>query len=483
MIDFRPILFIVGILLATLAVAMVLPAVADAAVGNRDWQVFAISAALTLFVGGILVLSTRGAVRGGIGLRQAFVLTTLCWLVIPTFAALPFMFADLKLDYTDAFFEAMSGVTTTGATVIVGLDHAAPGILLWRALLQWLGGIGIIAMALVVLPMLQVGGMQLFRMESSDRSEKALPRAAQFATWTGFLYLGFTLLCAALYRLAGMGGFDAVAHAMTTIATGGFSTRDSSVGFYKEPLIDLVAVIFMLIGSLPFVLYVRAVRGAPGMLWRDEQVRWFLGIVLIAVSAMTMYLVFLRGVDGPDALRMAAFNVVSVITGTGYATTDYDAWGGFAITAMFCLMFIGGCAGSTTCGIKVFRLQVLYASANIQVRRLLQPNGVFIPYYNGKPIPDAVTESVMAFFFLFLLCFMAIAVGLSLAGLDFITAMSGAATAISNVGPGLGPIIGPAGNFASLPDAAKWLLAAGMLLGRLELFTVLVLLMPSFWRA
>lgn len=483
MIDFRPILFIVGVLLATLAAAMVLPAVADAAVGNRDWQVFAISAALTLFVGGILVLSTRGLARGGIGLRQAFVLTTLCWLVIPTFAALPFMFADLKLDYTDAFFEAMSGVTTTGATVIVGLDHAAPGILLWRALLQWLGGIGIIAMALVVLPMLQVGGMQLFRMESSDRSEKALPRAAQFAAWTGFLYLGFTLLCAALYRLAGMGGFDAVAHAMTTIATGGFSTRDSSVGFYKEPLIDLVAIIFMLIGSLPFVLYVRAVRGAPGMLWRDEQVRWFLGIVLMVVSAMTMYLVFLRGVAGPDALRMAAFNVVSVITGTGYATTDYGAWGGFAVTSMFCVMFIGGCAGSTTCGIKVFRLQVLYASANIQVRRLLQPNGVFIPYYNGKPIPDAVTESVMAFFFLFLLCFMAIAVGLSLAGLDFITAVSGAATAISNVGPGLGPIIGPAGNFASLPDPAKWLLAAGMLLGRLELFTVLVLLMPSFWRA
>jgi len=481
LIDFRPILFIVGILLATLAVAMTLPALADAVVAHPDWQVFAASAAFTFFIGNVLILTTRSSKRR-INLRQAFVLVAACWLVIPTVGALPFTFALLELDYTDAFFEAMSGVTTTGATVIIGLDAAPPGILLWRALLQWLGGIGIIAMAITVLPMLQVGGMQLFRMESSDKSEKAMPRMAQVATFTGLIYLAATMLCAALYWAAGMNGFDAVAHAMTTLATGGYSTHDGSVGHFDSALIDTVAVVFMLVGSLPFVLYLRAVRGAPGHLWRDQQVRLFFTIVAVSVAGMTFYLNIVNGIDALSALRLASFNVISVITGTGYATTDFSAWGGFAVAALFCMMFIGGCAGSTTCGLKIFRFQVLYAAAHIQLRRLLQPNGVFIPYYNGKPIEDSVLASVMAFFFLFILCWVALAVGLGLAGLDFITAASGAASAISNVGPGLGPVIGPHGHFADLPDTAKWMLAAGMLLGRLELFTILVLLMPSFWR-
>ncbi len=481
MIDFRPILFIVGILLSTLAVAMTLPAVADAAVANPDWQVFAASAALTLFFGIMLMLTNRAGKRS-LNLRQAFILTALCWLVIAIFGALPFTFANLNLDYTDAFFEAMSGVTTTGSTVIARLDQAPPGILLWRALLQWLGGIGIIAMAITVLPMLGVGGMQLFRMESSDKSEKAMPRTAQIAAYTGLIYLGLTLICAAMYWSAGMTGFDAVAHAMTTIATGGFSTRNGSIGYFDSAAIDTIAIAFMLIGSLPFVLYLRAIRGEVGALWRDEQVRVFAAIVAVSIAAMSLYLNLQTGADGPTAIRLAAFNVVSVLTGTGYATADYAGWGGFAMAGLFTLMFVGGCAGSTTCGLKVFRLQVLYEAAHIQLRRLLQPNGVFIPYYNNKPIPESVLESVMAFFFLFILCWAAIAIGLGLTGLDFVTATSGAAAAIANVGPGLGEVIGPAGNFASLPDAAKWLLSAGMLLGRLELFTILVLLMPSFWR-
>jgi len=482
LIDFRPILFIVGILLATLAVAMTLPALADALAANPDWQVFAASAALTFFIGVVLILTTRTGKRR-INLRQAFVLTALCWLVIPLVGALPFAYSLLDMDYSDAFFEAMSGVTTTGSTVIIGLDLAPPGILLWRALLQWLGGIGIIAMAITVLPMLQVGGMQLFRMESSDKSEKAMPRMAQVATWTGVIYLALTLVCAALYWSAGMSGFDSIAHAMTTIATGGFSTHDASVGYFNSPLIDSIAVLFMIVGSLPFVLYLRAVRGAPGHLWRDRQVRLFITIVALAVAGMTFYLNMSRDVEALTALRLSAFNVISVITGTGYATADFSLWGGFAVAALFCMMFVGGCAGSTTCGLKIFRFQVLYAAAHIQLRRLLQPNGVFIPYYNNKPIEDSVLASVMAFFFLFILCWVALAVGLGLAGLDFITATSGAASAISNVGPGLGPIIGPAGHFADLPEPAKWMLSAGMLLGRLELFTILVLLMPSFWRA
>jgi trk system potassium uptake protein TrkH len=481
LIDFRPILFIIGILMSTLALAMCLPAVADAAVKNPDWEVFALAAAFTLLIGVMLMLTARSRARN-LNQRQAFILTALSWTIIPAFGALPFTFSELELSYTDAFFEAMSGITTTGSTVLTGLDFAPPGILIWRALLQWLGGIGIIAMAIAILPMLQVGGMQLFRMESSDSSDKVLPRAAQLITYIGFIYLGMTMMCALSYWLAGMRGFDAVAHAMTTIATGGFSTSDQSIGHFASASVDTIAVVFMLLGSLPFVLYLRALRGNPGSLWRDSQVHWFLAIVLVAVSAMAFHLYLNNGFGLREAFRLASFNVVSIITGTGYATTDFGLWGTFGLTLLFFMMFVGGCAGSTTCGIKVFRFQVLYATAVTQIRRLLEPHGVFISYYNGKPIPYSVGDSVMSFFFLYALCFAVIAIGLGMIGLDFLTAMSGAATAISNVGPGLGDVIGPAGTFASLPDSAKWLLSLGMLLGRLELFTILVMLAPAFWR-
>ena len=467
--------------MSTLALAMCLPAVADAAVYNPDWQVFALASAFTLLIGVMLMITARSPSRS-LNQRQAFVLTTLSWTAIPAFAALPFTFSELDLSYTDAFFEAMSGITTTGSTVLTGLDFAPPGILLWRALLQWLGGIGIVAMAIAILPMLQVGGMQLFRTESSDRSDKVLPRAAQLIAFIGFIYLSFTLLCALAYWLAGMTGFEAVAHSMSTIATGGFSTSDQSVGRFASPAVDAIAVTFMLIGSLPFVLYLRALRGNPGALWRDSQVRWFLTIVLLAIGSIAAYLYVRMDLGVGKALQLASFNVVSIITGTGYATADFGLWGSFPLTLFLFLMVIGGCAGSTTCGIKIFRFQVLYATAVTQIRHLLEPHGVFIAYYNGKPIAESVSDSVMFFFFLYAASFAAIATGLGLIGLDFLTAMSGAATAISNVGPGLGDVIGPAGTFVSLPDSAKWLLSLGMLLGRLELFTVLVMLAPAFWR-
>lgn len=470
-------------LLSVLAGAMLVPAALDLASGSPEWQVFAASAAVTVFVGVALTITSRGQ-PFNLNLRQTFVLTTATWVMLPAFAALPFTFSDLRLSYTDAFFEAMSGITTTGSTVIVGLDSVPPGLLLWRAMLQWLGGIGVIVMALSVLPMLRVGGMQLFRTESSDTSEKVLPRAAQIASSIGLIYLALTLICAACYALAGMTWFQAIAHAMTTVATGGFSTSDQSVGLFDNAAVDYVATVFMIMGGLPFVLYLRAVRGQPWALIRDSQVQWFLSIVAIAISSMTLYLWAWHPEIGLlEALRLCAFNVTSIITGTGYATTDFGLWGSFAIGAFFFLMVIGGCAGSTTCGIKIFRFQVIYATASAQLNRLIHPHGVYTPYYNRKPIPEAISESVMSFFFLFALCFSALALGLSLMGLDFLTSMSGAATAIANVGPGLGPVIGPAGTFAPLPDAAKWLLAFGMLLGRLELFTVLILLSPQFWKS
>ena len=463
-----------------LAVAMCLPAIADVAADNPDWQVFLTAAVFTLFVGGTLALSSRGNIRT-ITPRQGFVLTTTLWLVIPAFAALPFAFADMDLSYTDAFFESMSGLTTTGSTVIRSLDVAPPGVLIWRALLQWLGGIGVIAMAIAILPLLRIGGMQLFRMESSDRSEKAMPRTTQLVAYIAFIYLAASVVCAIAYWAAGMRGFDAIAHAMTTIATGGFSTYDASIAHFESPVIECIGVVFMLVGSLPFVLYLRALRGNARPLIRDDQVRLFLLIVIIAIFAVAYYR-YETGVEIGTALREAAFNVVSIITGTGYATADYGAWGSFGLMMFFFLMFVGGCAGSTTCGIKIFRFQVLYATAVTQVRRLLEPHGVYLAYYNRKPIPEEVSASVMAFFFLYVLSYAVIAIALGLIGVDFLTAASGAATAISNVGPGLGPTIGPSGTFATLSDSAKWILSAGMLLGRLELFTVVVLLLPSFWR-
>lgn len=460
---------------------MIVPAAVDLAVGNPDWKVFAAASSLTLFVGLMMTLTNR--VRTGVmSIRQAFVMTALSWCLLPAFAALPLAFSDLNLSYTDAFFEAMSGITTTGSTVIVGLDFAPPGLLLWRSLLQWLGGIGIIVMAVSVLPMLQVGGMQLFRMEFAERMEKALPRAAQIGGWISAIYLVMTMLCAALYWLAGMSGFDAINHAMTTVATGGFSTYDASMGVFGSERIEWIATVFMMLGSLPFLLYLQAVRGQPMALWRDSQVRWFFAILLSAISLMILYLIVIKAWPVGDALRFTSFNVTSIMTGTGYATQDFGGWGAFAPPLFFLLMFIGGCAGSTSCGIKIFRIQVLYQTAKIQMRRLLIPNGVFIAYYNGRPIPESVEESVMSFFFLFVALFALLACALGALGLDFITATSGAATAIANVGPGLGDVIGPSGNFASLPDAAKWLLSLGMLLGRLEIFTILVLLAPSFWR-
>jgi trk system potassium uptake protein TrkH len=479
--EYRAVFLVNGILLLILGLAMLVPALLDARVGHPDWQVFLAAAFLTGFVGAALSITCWGSGES-LHLRQAFVLTTTVWVVTPAFGALPFVFSDLGLSYTDAFFEAMSGITTTGSTVISGLEYAPPGILIWRALLQWMGGIGIIVTAVAILPLLQVGGMQLFRMESSDASEKVLPRAAQIAGAISVIYLSLSLLCALGYWAAGMPAFEAAAHAMTTIATGGFSTSDLSLGVYDSALIDYTAVAFMIIGSLPFLLYFQVVRGRPLALWRDSQVRWFFAILLTAVAAMTVYQIGGNGMPVADAVRFTAFNVTSILTGTGYTTDDYGQWGGFAVVVFFFVMFIGGCAGSTSCGIKIFRFQVLYAAARSQMSRLLQPHGVFVANFNRRPIPDSVMDSVMSFFFLFVLSFAVMAVLLSLMGLDFLTAISGAGTAIANVGPGLGDVIGPSGTFAPLPDMAKWLLAAGMLLGRLELLTVMVLFTRTFWR-
>ncbi len=479
--DLRPILLVAGLLLTTLGAAMFIPALTDIVADNDDWRVFMGSALLTLFIGGSLTLVNWGH-AGKLSLQQAFVMTIFSWIALAAFAAMPLALSQLNMSYTDAFFESMSGLTTTGSTVIVGLDDAPPGILLWRALLQWLGGVGIVVMAVAMLPMLQIGGMQLFKVEAFDTPEKVLPSAARFAFSITIIYVVLTIICTICLRLAGMNWFDGVAHAMTTIATGGFSTKDASIGGFDSALIDYIVVVFMLVGSLPFALYLQTVQGKTGVIWRDPQVRLFLSAVVFLVAMMTSYQLYANVNEGWDALRYSAFNLVSVMTGTGYSSQNYSAWGPFAVVALFWIMFIGGCAGSTSCGIKIFRFHVLWAAMSAHVRRTVYPHGVFTPRYGGRPIDQAVITSVMSFFFLFFASIFVLAIALSFTGLDYITALSAAATSIANVGPGLGNMVGPAGTFTDLSDPAKWLMSAGMLLGRLELFTVLIIFTPGFWR-
>ena len=478
---FTPVLNILGILLTLLAATMLLPMVADIVTGSDNWQSFAISALVTGFIGVGLWIANQESTTLDIGLRQAFLLTNGAWLSIGLFGAIPLFLSDLNLSISDALFESVSGVTTTGSTILPHIELASAGILLWRALLQWLGGIGIVVMAMAVLPMLSVGGMQLFKTESYDSADKVIPRATQLAGGIFIAYTALTGFWALMLALAGMPGFDALAHAMTTIATGGYSTRTLSIGAYDSWLIEVIIIGGMIIGSLPFAHYVAMTRGGWQRLIDDPQVRWFLSLMLGLVALVTFNL-FQQGYGAADALRMASFNTISIVTGTGYGTANFAVWGGFATTILLISMFIGGCAGSTTCGVKIFRLQVLASTIKVQISRLLRPHGVALAYYNKRPVNESVMDAVMGFFYLYILCFVVLAAVLGLTGLDFDTALSGAATAISNVGPGLGDMIGPSGHFGDLPMLAKWAMCVGMFLGRLELFTVLVMLHPGFWR-
>ena len=481
--DLRPVYFVVGLMIAALGAAMFAPMCVDLAYNDRSWQTFAISGALTLLFGSVLALINYTP-SPDLRSRGAFLLTVLSWLALSAFSALPFIMAPMKMGLTDALFEATSGITTTGSTVLTGLDDLPKGILLWRAILQWIGGIGIIVTAMAVLPMLKVGGMQLFRLESSDMGEKLLPQAASIAAWISSIYLALTLLCLGGYMMTGMNGFDATAHAMTTVATGGYSTSDASMGGFMDDGADMVCMVFMMAGAMPFGIYLIMAKNqtftAP---FKDPQVRAFIGVMATLIAMVTFYLWGHSEMTQSRALRLSAFNVISIVTGTGYATADYGQWGPFAVACFFVFMFIGGCAGSTACSIKIFRYQVALAGLKAYLFKMPQPNAVSPLRYGGKPLHSGVVYSVMGYFFVFFLTFAVTAILLSFLGLDTLTAWSGAGSAVANVGPGLGDMIGPAGTYQDLSSPAKWVLMIAMIVGRLEIVTALVVLMPSFWRA
>ncbi|WP_372885132.1 TrkH family potassium uptake protein [Shimia sp.] len=482
MIDLRPVGYVIGLLVALLGLTMLLPMLVDFASGNDHWPVFLESAILTFVTGGFVALSCQTAKGKGLTIQQTFLLTTGVWLTLPLFGALPFLLGETDARFVDAFFEAMSGLTTTGSTVFSGLEELPKGLLLWRGLLQWLGGIGIIVVAMVFLPELRVGGMQIFRSEGFDTFGKILPRATEISSRISVIYLALTMMCALAYLMTGMNGFDATVHAMTTIATGGFANYDASFGAFAGGA-EYVAVVFMLLAALPFVRFVQLTAGSAQPLFGDSQIRAFFLTAAAIVAVIGLWQFLVAGVQTEAGIRKVLFNTVSILTGTGYASTDYMMWGSFPVVVLFFTGLIGGCAGSTACSIKVFRYQLLFASIKIQLLQIQQPRGVFTPRYQGRRIDEEVLNSVMSFFVFFTVTMGLLAVVLGLTGLDFTTALSGAAAALANIGPGLGERIGPAGNFASLNDTAKWVLSAGMLIGRLELLAVYAILTTQFWRA
>ena len=479
-INTRPILFTLGLMLCTIAATMVIPAAVDIADGHENWRIFFWSAVFTLFIGGLMILVGYQEEEVRLGVREGFLLTTMAWIVVTAFAAIPFF--GLGLSYTDAYFETMSGLTTTGSTVIVGLDKLPRGILLWRALLNGIGGLGIIAMAIIMLPFLRVGGMQLFQTESSDKSEKILPRAYELMVAISGVYGLLILACIIAYALLGMTMFDAICHALPTIATGGFSTHDDSFAFFRSPGIEWAGTVFMLAGALPFVTLIRAMQGDTRSLWRDEQIRGFIAFLVAVSVILAIWLSATHNMPFLDAFRRTSFNVVSIVTTTGFASEDYQLWGTFAAGIFFLLTFVGGCSGSTAGAIKIYRLQIAGMLTRHHLQHLISPRRVVTLTYNGRRLPDDVPFSIIAFLALYLSTVGIFTVILTSMGLDLVTASSSAATALGNVGPGLGEIVGPAGNFSTLPPAAKWVMSMAMMLGRLELFTVLVLFRPEFWR-
>ena len=477
----KTVFFIIGILLVVLGIFMLIPYGVQLIYAENSNSFFS-SSIITIFIGILTILSSLKKEKQ-LNLQQAFLFSTLAWISIAAFGSIPFILSSLELSISEAFFESMSGITTTGSTVILNLETTPKSILIWRAIMQWLGGIGIIVMATTVLPLLKVGGMQLFKMDVSG-TEKILPKTVEVSFLIIAIYTTLTTICAIIYWAQGMNIFDSIAHSFTTLATGGFSTHNESIGFFKNPGIEFTAILFIILGSVPFIAYLKFIKGNKKIFFQDVQVKGFLYLLIFSILVMFIYL-FINNNDYSfiDNLRISSFNVISILSGTGYVTDDFGLWGEFPLIFFIFLMFIGGCAGSTTCGIKIFRLQILFLFLKNQIKKLIYPNSIFVVSYNKHKIEDSFINSVIVFIFSYLFIFLMIAILLSITGLDFLSAVSGAATSISNVGPGLGEMIGPNGNFSQVSDMSKWILSFAMLLGRLEIFAVLVLFLPSFWRS
>ena len=478
--NYKTVFFTLGMLQIILGISMIVPILTQYFYNQLDSGF--ISSGIVTIIFGVLFFLTNLDHDKKLNLPQAFLLTALSWLSIAIFGSLPFIFSDINLNFTDAFFESMSGITTTGSTIITNLNDTPKAILLWRAMLQWLGGIGIIVMAITLMPIMNIGGMQLFVISTSNTPEKILPKSKEISIRLILIYLSLTLICAFFYKIFGMNFFDSIVHSMTTIATGGFSNYNDSIGHFNSITIEFTSIIFILLGSIPFIAYIKYLNGDKKIFLKDTQIKTFIIIIIFSILIMFLYLSIKNHNIFETNLRAIVFNVISILTGTGYVTENFSTWGQFPLIYFLILMFIGGCAGSTTCGIKIFRVQILFQFFSNQLKKIIYPRGIFNIKYENNNVDEKFMASIISFIFLYILIFFIITALLSINGLNFVTAISAAATSISNVGPGLGDIIGPNGNFSQLTDFSKWILSAGMILGRLELFAVLVLFIPSFWR-
>ncbi len=481
MLDLRPSVYVAGLMLVVLGILMLVPAFCDWVEGNGNAEAFFSGALLSSGTGAALALATRNGVRGGFEVRQAYVLTTLGWAIVPLFGCFPFMLGAPDLSLTDAYFEAVSGITTTGSTVITGLEALPAGTNLWRGMLNGIGGLGIAFVAMIFLPVMRVGGMQFFKVQGYDTFGKLLPKASDIALSLLGVYVGLTAVCIAVYSAMGMTPLDAAVTGMATIATGGFAPMDAS--FSKYPgMIEYAAILFMFLGSLPYIRYVQLVAGDVRPFWQDSQIRAMFRWIMLAAVLVAAWRVAETGGPVEETFRRSLFNLMSVMSTTGFFSGDFTAWGGFAILVAFILGIIGGCSGSSSAALSVFRVQVMMAALMAQIRQIQSPNRIVPVKYAGRSVEPETLDALILYSTAYILILGLASVALSLIGLDTQSALFAAWASLGNIGFAYGPMTLATGTFVDFPDAAKWVMIVAMLLGRIALLAAFVVFMPRFWR-
>ena len=481
MVDLRPVGFVIGLIVAVLGSTMMIPFAVDLAYGDGNADAFGEAALISVLSGAALSLSCQNRAGRSLSVRQAFLLTVGIWFVVPWFGALPFVIGKPDVPFVDAYFEAVSGITTTGASVFVAIDDLPAGVSVWRAMLNWFGGLGIAFIAMIFLPVLRVGGMQFFRTEGFDTFGKVLPRATDIARQLFYVYAGLSILCFVTYALLGMPVFEAATHALATIATGGFSPRAASFEGYSSAL-EYAAALFMVLGSLPYIRYVQLVWDSSRPLRTDPQVRAYLSWVGASVLTVAMWRVATSDQEIEPAFRETLFNLISIMSSTGFGTGDFASWGAFALIVGMWLGVIGACSGSSAAGLSVFRVQIMLGALGSAIRRIHAPNRVAPVRYAGRTVDNDTMDAIVLYLGAYILCFGFFVIGIDLSGVDFVSSIFAAWTTIGNIGYSYGPMVTRTGTFVDFPDTAKLMMIVAMIMGRLSLLSVLVLVLPQFWR-
>jgi trk system potassium uptake protein TrkH len=481
MVDFRPVAYVIGRILIVLAILMLAPAIIDWRAGLANGFAFLASAALTGVTGVALTLSTGNALGRALDTRQAYLLTAAIWFLVPFFGALPFWIGAPGLNLQLAYFEAVSGITTTGASVISGLADLPRGMILWRGMLNWLGGLGIAFIAMIFLPLMRIGGMQFFRTEGFDTFGKILPRATDIAQQLLIVYLALTIATMTAYAVLGMPTFDAVVHGMATVATGGFSSNDDSFTGYGAP-IQYASALFMFLASLPYIRFVQLMNGSALPLWQDAQIRAYARWLAMAVAAVALWRIWTTSIGLEEAVRQSLFNLTSIMSSTGFGTASFAGWGGFMLVVAFVIGVIGACSGSSAAGLSVFRVQLVVAVLKREIRRIGSPSSVDPIRYDGRAVEEDVLNALILFVSSFILILGVMTVAMTLLGVDTVSALFAVWTTLGNVGYGFGPMVERTGTFIDFPPGAIAIMTLCMILGRLGLLAVLVLVLPSFWR-